>query len=126
MPKASPQLEPIAIIGIGCRFPGDSTSPDAYWKMMCAGTDTITEIPPDRWNTKTYYDPVPQRPGKSITKWGGFIKDVDKFDPEVFSVSPREADWMDPQQRLLLEASWEALEDGGQNLDRLRGSPTGV
>ncbi len=126
MPKASPQQEPIAIIGIGCRFPGDSNSPDAFWKMMCAGTDTITEVPPDRWNTKTYYDPVPHRPGKSISKWGGFIKDVDKFDPEAFRISPREADWMDPQQRLLLEASWEALEDGGQNMDRLRGSSTGV
>ena len=126
MAKSTPPREPLAIIGIGCRFPGDSDSPDAFWKMMCAGTDAIGEIPPDRWNIHSYFDPVPGKFGKSISKWGGFIKDIDKFDPAFFSISPREADWMDPQQRLLLEACSEALDDAGQDVNALRGSPTGV
>ncbi|MFM2081561.1 MAG: hypothetical protein RL380_252, partial [Verrucomicrobiota bacterium] len=94
--------------------------------MMCAGTDCLAEIPADRWNIKTFFDPKPGTPGKSITKWGAFVEDIDKFDPAFFGISPREADWMDPQQRLLLEACTRALEDGGQDLNALRGSPTGV
>jgi acyl transferase domain-containing protein/thioesterase domain-containing protein/acyl carrier protein len=118
--------EPIAIIGIGCRFPGGADSPAAFWKMLCAGVDAIREIPPDRWNIAAHYDPTLGRAEKSISKWGGFIANIDCFDPGPFGISPREADCMDPQQRLLLEASWEAFEDGGLPLEKLRGSPTGV
>ncbi len=118
--------EPLAIIGIGCRFPGGADSPDSFWKMLCAGTDAIREIPPDRWNIATHYDPVPGRAGKSISKWGGFIENMDKFDSAFFGISAREADGIDPQQRLLLEGSWEAFEDGGQTMERIRGSRTGV
>ena len=118
--------EPIAIIGIGCRFPGGADSPAAFWKMLCAGVDTIREIPPDRWSIAAHYDPTPGRAEKSISKWGGFIENIDRFDPVPFGISPREADCMDPQQRLLLEASWEAFEDGVLTLEKLRGSPTGV
>jgi acyl transferase domain-containing protein/thioesterase domain-containing protein/acyl carrier protein len=118
--------EPLAIIGIGCRFPGGADSPDSFWKMLCAGTDAIREIPLDRWSIATHYDPVSGRAGKSISKWGGFIENIDKFDSAFFGISAREADGIDPQQRLLLEASWEAFEDGGQIMDRIRGSQTGV
>ncbi|MFM2295424.1 MAG: hypothetical protein RLZZ350_1837, partial [Verrucomicrobiota bacterium] len=126
MPNQPTVKEPIAIVGIGCRLPGKSDSPAAFWKMMCAGTDCLEEIPANRWNIKTFFDPKPGTPGKSITKWGAFVEDVDKFDPAFFGISPREADWMDPQQRMLLEACTRALEDGGQDLNALRGSNTGV
>ncbi len=124
--KLETTKEPLAIIGIGCRFPGGSDSPEAFWRMMCAGTDAISEIPPDRWSIHTHYDAKPGRADKSITKWGGFIKNIDQFDPAPFGASPREAECMDPQQRLLLEASWEAFEDANQPLDKVRGSNTGV
>jgi len=126
MLKSDTKKEPLAIIGIGCRFPGGADSPAAFWKMLCAGADAIREIPPDRWNIAAHYDPTPGRAEKSISKWGGFIENIDRFDPDPFGISPREADCMDPQQRLLLEASWEAFEDGGLTLEKLRGSPTGV
>jgi acyl transferase domain-containing protein/thioesterase domain-containing protein/acyl carrier protein len=118
--------EPLAIIGIGCRLPGEADSPAAFWRMLCAGTDAVQEIPADRWNIAAHYDPNPGRIGKSISRWGGFIRNIDQFDPAFFGISAREASSMDPQQRLLLEASWEALEDAGQRLERLRGSNTGV
>ena len=118
--------EPLAIIGIGCRLPGGADSPAAFWKMLCAGTDAIREIPPDRWSIAAHYDPVPGRAGKSISKWGGFLENIGRFDPGFFGISAREAGCIDPQQRLLLEASWEAFEDGGQTLEKIRGSRTGV
>jgi acyl transferase domain-containing protein/thioesterase domain-containing protein/NAD(P)-dependent dehydrogenase (short-subunit alcohol dehydrogenase family)/acyl carrier protein len=118
--------EPLAIIGIGCRFPGGSDSPQTFWDMLCAGTDAIREIPADRWSIAAHYDPVPGRDGKSVSRWGGFIENIDRFDPGFFGISAREADAIDPQQRLLLEASWEAFEDAGQTLDAIRGSSTGV
>jgi len=118
--------EPLAIIGIGCRFPGGSDSPQAFWDMLCAGTDAIREIPADRWSISAHYDPVPGRDGKSISRWGGFVENIDRFDPGFFGISAREADSIDPQQRLLLETSWEAFEDAGQTLEGLRGSSTGV
>src|SRR6185437_13060294 len=118
--------EPIALIGIGCRLPGEANGPDAFWQVLANGVDAITEVSPERWNKKTFYDPEIGKPGKSHACWGGFIKDIDQFDPHFFGISPREAARMDPQQRLLLEASWEALEDGGQVLERLAGSNTAV
>jgi acyl transferase domain-containing protein/thioesterase domain-containing protein/acyl carrier protein len=118
--------EPIAIVGIGCRFPGGANSPQAFWKMLCAGADAIREVPADRWSIAAYYDPTPGHPGKTYSKWGGFLDQIDHFDPGFFGISAREADAIDPQQRLLLEASWEAFEDAGCPLHTLRGSSTGV
>lgn len=118
-------MEPIAIIGIGCRFPG-AKNPDAYWKLLRNGVDAITEVPPDRWNIDDFYDPDPSAPGKMNTRYGGFIEDVDQFDPYFFGISPREAMSMDPQQRLLLEVAWEALEDAGQVLEDLSSKQVGV
>lgn len=119
-------LEPVAIIGIGCRFPGGANSPESYWELLSGGVDAISEIPSDRWDIETYYDPNRFKKGKAVSKWGGFLDRFDQFDVEFFGMSPREAASLDPQQRLLLMASWEALEDGGQVLERLAGSDTGV
>ncbi len=117
--------EPIAIVGIGCRFPG-AENPEAFWQLLHDGIDAICEVPAGYWNIDDFYDPNPGMPGKMNTRWGGFLKHVDQFDPHFFGISPREAFHMDPQQRLLLEVAWEALEDAGQAPDRLAGSRTGV
>jgi microcystin synthetase protein McyG len=119
-------VEPIAIIGMGCRFPGGATGPDAFWEVLRNGVDAISEVPRDRWNIDEYYDPEPGAPGKMSTRYGGFVDAIDQFDPLFFGITPREAASMDPQQRLLLEVTWEALEHAAQNPDRLAGSPTGV
>lgn len=116
--------EPIAIIGIGCRFPGGADGPERFWRLLTEGVDAITEIPPDRWNIDGFYDPVPGRIGKSISRWGGFLESIDQFDAGFFGISPREAACMDPQHRLLLQAAWEALEDGGVKV--AGGMPAGV
>jgi len=118
--------EPLAIIGISCRLPGGANSPDAYWTMMCAGTDAISEIRADRWNIAAHYDASAGGAGKSTSKWGGFIDNINRFDSSFFGISAQEADAMDPQQRLLLETTWEAFEDAGEKWEELRGSPTGV
>lgn len=118
--------EPIAIVGIGCHFPGGAVTPDAYWDLLCAGVDATRELPPDRWEVRKFYDPDPAKLGKMSTFRGGFLDRVDQFDAQFFGISPREAIWLDPQQRLLLRAAWEALEDGGQDAERLAGSDTGV
>jgi acyl transferase domain-containing protein/acyl carrier protein len=118
-------MEPIAIIGIGCRFPG-AKDPEAFWQLLRNGVDAITEIPKNRWNLNEYYDPNPEIPGKTNSRCGGFLQQVDQFDPHFFGISPREAMSMDPQQRLLLEVAWEALEDAGQVREQLSGSRTGV
>jgi acyl transferase domain-containing protein/trans-aconitate methyltransferase len=118
--------EPVAVIGVGCRFPGGADSPDAFWRLLCDGVDAITEIPRDRFDVDAYYDPDPDAPGRIATRWGGFLDRVDAFDAEFFGITPREAVGMDPQQRLLLEVAWEALEHAGQAPGRLAGSPTGV
>src|SRR5436190_11164310 len=118
--------EPIAIVGIGCRFPGGATDPESFWRLLSDGVDAIREIPPDRWNIEAFYDPDPAKPGKTYSRWGGFIADIDKFDCGFFHISPREAAFMDPQQRVALETAWEALEDAGVVLDLVNGSNTGV
>jgi myxalamid-type polyketide synthase MxaD len=118
--------EPIAIVGMGCRFPGDADDPEAFWRLLEAGGDAIVEVPRDRWDVDAFFDPTPATPGKMSTRWGGFLRSVDGFDAAFFGISPREALRMDPQQRLLLEVAWEALEDAGLTRERLAGSRTGV
>ena len=118
-------FEPIAVIGVGARFPGAENS-DAYWDMLKNGREGIREVPADRWDVDQYYDPTPATPGKMITRQGGFMDGVDRFDPHFFGISPREAAQIDPQQRLLLEVSWEALESAGIPADQVAGSRTGV
>ncbi len=119
-------LEPIAIIGIGCRFPGGANTPESFWRNLCAGVDAIVEIPPDRWSLDEFYDPDRSKPGKLNTRCAGLLERVDQFDAQFFGISPREAAQLDPQQRMLLEVCWEALENGGQIPDQLAGSLTGV
>ena len=116
----------IAVIGMGCRFPGGADSPSAFWRMLLGGRDAIVETPADRWEVDAWYDPDPDVAGRMNTRWGGFLSGIDRFDAEFFEVSAREAAGMDPQQRLLLEVAWEALEDAQIAADRLRGSATGV
>ncbi|BAY50153.1 beta-ketoacyl synthase (plasmid) [Scytonema sp. HK-05] len=121
------KTEPIAIIGLGCRFPGGAHDPDSYWRLMRDGVDAIVEIPRDRWNIDAYYDPDPDAQGKMYIRMGGFLQQqVDQFDPVFFGISAREAASIDPQQRLLLEVSWEALERAGIAPKSLAGSRTGV
>jgi acyl transferase domain-containing protein/acyl carrier protein len=115
----------IAVVGIGCRFPG-ADGPAAFWDSLRSGRDAIGEVPADRWDVDAFYDRDPAAPGRTTTRFGGFIPDVDRFDAGFFSVSPREAARMDPQQRILLEVAWEALEHAGLAPDALRGSATGV
>jgi len=120
------KAEPIAIIGMGCRFPGDAHDPSSFWALLKEGRDAITEVPSDRWDWRDFCDPEPMTPGKVNTRWGGFLSRVADFDAHAFGLSPREAARMDPQQRLLLEVTWEALENAGIAMERLRGSRTGV
>lgn len=119
------EQEPIAIVGMGCRFPG-ADSPSAFWQLLEAETDAIRTVPSDRWDMDALFDADPQAAGKMMSRYGGFLSDVDQFDPQFFRISPREAINMDPQQRLLLEVCWEALEDAAQSADKLAGSQTGV
>ncbi len=118
--------EPVAVVGMACRLPGGADTPERFWQLLCEGHDAIGEVPPDRWNIDTFYDPDPDAPGKMSTRFGGFLESVDTFDSELFGISPREAQTMDPQQRILLEVSWEALERGGIAPDSLRGARAGV
>jgi acyl transferase domain-containing protein/acyl carrier protein len=120
------QDEPIAVIGIGCHYPGGAEGPEAFWELLVSGRDAITEVPPERWDAWALYDPDPQVPGRMVTRWGGFLPDVDRFDASFFGIPPREARVMDPQQRLLLQTAWEALEDACLPPESLQGTPTGV
>lgn len=119
--------EPIAITGVGCRFPGGATDARSFWKILLDGKDAISEAPPDRWNADKFYDPDPTRPLRAVTRWGGFVaQPIDLFDAEFFGMSPREAAALDPMHRWLLEVAWEALQDAGEVPEALAGSRTGV
>ena len=118
--------ERIAIIGVGCRFPGGVNCVDSLWKLLVEGREGVVDVPPDRWNVERYYDPEPGVAGKSIARRGGFIDRIDEFDPQFFGISPREAPFVDPQHRLLLETAWEAIEDAGLVLDFEHGTDLGV
>ncbi|WP_158710731.1 type I polyketide synthase [Streptomyces rimosus] len=120
------RTEPVAVIGLACRFPGGSDA-DSFWRLLETGTDAVRAVPADRWDADPLVSPQPSAPCKMITSQGGFLSDpIDTFDPLFFGISPREAREMDPQQRLFLEVAWEALEDAGLSAERLAGSDTGV
>jgi acyl transferase domain-containing protein len=122
----SKSTDQIAIVGIGCSFPGGIESADALWQFLSRGGDAVVEVPADRWNVDAVYDPTPGTPGKAVTRRAGLLRDVASFDAGFFGISPREAALMDPQQRLLLQVAWRALEDAGIPAESLAGSSTGV
>ncbi|WP_437338830.1 type I polyketide synthase [Sorangium sp. So ce394] len=124
-PRSVEPAEPVALIGMAGRFPG-APSVEDLWKLLCDGAEAIRDVPADRWDAEAYHAPDPAAPGKMLTRAGGFLGEVDRFDAAFFGISPREAAHMDPQQRLALEASWEALEDAGIPAAGLTGSATGV
>ncbi|WP_158750017.1 type I polyketide synthase [Acidobacterium sp. S8] len=118
--------EPIAVVGMACRTPGGAETPEDFWKILATGQDAIERIPDERWNADAFYDSHLDTPGKAITKYAGFVRNIDQFDPAFFGISPREASGMDPQHRMLLEVAWEALENAGERADLLEESSTGV
>ncbi|MFI4954337.1 MAG: SDR family NAD(P)-dependent oxidoreductase [Gammaproteobacteria bacterium] len=118
--------EPIAIIGMACRFPGGANTPEDYWQALFEGKDVLEEIPISRWDINKYYDPNRKKPGKMVARKGGFITDHDKFDAKFFHISPKEAEFLDPNQRIALETTWHALEDARIKPETLSGTSTGV
>src|SRR3954453_3772331 len=122
----SRHAEPIAIVGIGCRFPGGANDPQQFWRLLTDGVDAITTVPQDRWHARAFYDPDPATPGKTYASQGGFISDIDMFDASFFGMSPREATRADPQQRILMEVAYEAIEDAGMAPERIAGTNSGV
>jgi polyketide synthase 12 len=121
----SARHEPIAIVGMSCRFPGAEDA-RAFWQLLSEGRDAVGDVPEGRWDSAAHYDPEPGKPGKMYTKAGGYLRDLELFDAAFFGLVPREAQAMEPQQRLLLETSWEALEDAGEHYERAAGAPVGV
>ncbi|WAJ43665.1 SDR family NAD(P)-dependent oxidoreductase [Mycobacterium sp. Aquia_216] len=117
--------ETIAIVAVSCRFPG-APDPEAFWEVLAGGVNAIREVPEDRFDIDEFYDPDPETAGKTYTRFGGFLDEIDGFDPEFFGISPREAVWIEPQQRLMLEMAWEGLERAGYSPVALRGSATGI
>jgi acyl transferase domain-containing protein/acyl carrier protein len=114
LPHARPMQEPIAIVGIGCRFPGGAASPDEFWDLLREGVDTLGPVPADRWDVRRFADLAKSMPGTSTNFEGGFLSEpIDCYDPAFFGISPREAGYIDPQQRILMELVWEAFEDAG-------------
>jgi len=122
----SSRREPIAIVGMGMRFPGGVRDAESYSELLWSGRDAVTEIPQQRWSLDALYASDPDQPGKMTTRHGAFLEDIDQFDAEFFGISPREAASMDPQQRLVLEVGWEALEDSGRSPAGLSGASVGV
>ena len=120
------EFQPIAIVGIGCRFPGECNDPESFWHLLESGHDAIRLTPDDRWNLEKFYAPGHARPGKTQSKWGGYVDGIDRFDPQLFGISPREATCMDPQQRLLLETAYRAIEDAGVSIESIAGQPVSV
>jgi acyl transferase domain-containing protein len=111
--QAALNADPIAIVGMACRTPGGADTPHEFWRLLKAGVDATGDVPPDRWDADAWFDPDPSAPGKSVTRRGGFLRNVDEFDAEFFGILEREADAMDPQQRLVLEVAIEAIDDAG-------------
>ncbi len=124
--EARLRAEPIAVVSMACRYPGGVTSPEDLWRLVQEGKDAVTEIPATRFDVNTYFDADPDAAGKMYSRWGGFVEDVDQFEPSFFGISPREARRMDPQERLLLECTWELFERAGVLPLELAGSATGV
>ena len=120
----SQKKEPLAIVGLGCRYPGNANSPKQFWEMLCNKVDALTTIPADRWDVNDMYAPEWRRAGKINNKRGGFVDRIDMFDAGFFGISPLEATRMDVQQRMLLQVTYEAFEDAGLSLDDLSDSPT--
>ncbi len=116
----------VAIVGIGCRFPGGVVDPSGFWRLLLEGRDAIAEVPASRIDVEQYFDPRQATPGKMASHLGGFLDHIEEFDAAFFGISPREAERMDPQQRLLLETAWEAFEDAGVDVNQLEGTRTGV
>ncbi|MFE0375644.1 SDR family NAD(P)-dependent oxidoreductase [Streptomyces inhibens] len=123
---AAPAPEPIAVVGMGCRFPGGVSDPETFWKLLKSRTDATSTVPAGRWDAELLHDPETARPGTVRSKRGGFLDSIDTFDAEFFGIPPREAETLDPQHRLLLEVAWEALEHMGQAPTALQGTQTGV
>ncbi len=116
----------IAIVGIGCRLPGGIDTPEEFWDILSEGREVITEVPSERWDLDFHYNADPKKPLMQHVRRGGFLDDIDRFDPSFFGITPREAVCLDPQQRLLLEVAWRSIEDAGHPVDSLRGKPVGV